>query len=143
MKFNKFFKGQLKRIAQNVYPSIEKRNRLQNRIDELKAEIDALDRFIAANEVTIKEATGYSVVDLIEREVVDTGKVDKKGKPIKQTKYNLKYPETIVPPVEIEHDGEHHLLDEEGEELPNLIEEIIDPTESKDFNFDDNHPNMI
>lgn len=133
MGFNKFFKGQLKRTAQNVYPSIEKKNRLQKKIDELRVEIENLDKFITANEVAIKEVTGYSVVDLVEREVVDTGKKDKDGKPIKQTKYNLKYPETVVPVKE------PSIPFEESEEQT----ETVDPTESEDFNFDGNNPNMI
>lgn len=141
MEFNKFFKGQLKRVAQNVYPTIEKKRRIEKKILEMQAEMEALDKFIEANEVAIKEVTGYSVVDLVTRRVEDTGKKDKDGRPIKVTKYELKYPETVVPPVEIEHDGEHHLMTEEGEELPLMTEDVFNPAES--VNFDGNNPNMI
>lgn len=141
MEFNKFFKGQLKRVAQNVYPTIEKKRRIEKKISEMQAEMEALDKFIEANEVAIKEVTGYSVVDLVTRRVEDTGKKDKDGRPIKVTKYELKYPETVVPPVEIEHDGEHHLMTEEGEELPLMTEDVFNPAES--VNFDGNNPNMI
>ncbi len=144
MKLNKYFKGQLKRAAQDVFPLIARRERLSNKLIELEEEVKEINEAIEKRQLTIREATGYSVEDLVERNIVDTGKLDKKtGKPIKVTKYELKYPETVVPPVEIEHDGEHHLMDDEGKELPNMIEEIIDPTESKDFNFDGNNPNMI
>lgn len=141
MEFNKFFKGQLKRVAQNVYPTIEKKRRIEKKILEMQAEMEALDKFIEDNEVAIKEVTGYSVVDLVTRRVEDTGKKDKNGRPIKVTKYELKYPETVVPPVEIEHDGEHHLMTEEGEELPLMTEDVFNPAES--VNFDGNNPNMI
>lgn len=144
MKLNKYFKGQLKRAAQDVFPLIARRERLSNKLIELEEEVKEINEAIEKRQLTIREATGYSVEDLVERNIVDTGKLDKKtGKPIKVTKYELKYPETVVPPVEIEHDGEHHLMNDEGKELPNMIEEIIDPTESKDFNFDGNNPNMI
>jgi hypothetical protein len=43
---------------------------------------------------------GYTTSELLDRQVVDTGKVDKDGRPIKVTNYVLKYPETIVPPTE-------------------------------------------
>ena len=143
MEFNKFTKAQIKRTAMNVWPMVSKRNKLQEKITEMQAEIDALQVSIDANEAAIKNLTGYSTEDLVVRTVTDTGKVDKKGQPIKITKYDLKYPETVVPPVEIEHDGEHHLMGEDGDELPNMIEDVLDPTESANFNFDYNNSNKI
>lgn len=143
MEFNKFTKAQIKRTAMNVWPMVSKRNKLEEKVQEMRQEIEALQLSIDANEAAIKNLTGYSTEDLVTRTVTDTGKVDKKGQPIKITKYELKYPETVVPPVEIEHEGEHHLMDDNGNELPNMIEELIDPTESEDFNFDNNNPNMI
>ena len=38
--------------------------------------------------------------DLVEKVIETTGAVDKNGKPVKVTKYVLKYPETVIPPVE-------------------------------------------
>jgi len=142
MKFNKYFKGQLKRAAQDVFPLVAKREKLNKKITELQAEVKEINDAIEKRQLTIREATGYSVEDLIERTVVDTGKLDKKtGKPIKVTKYDLKYPETVIPPVEIEHDDEQHLMDGEGNELPIMTEDVFDPTEN--VNFDGNNPNMI
>lgn len=142
MKFNKYFKGQLKRAAQDVFPLVAKREKLNKKITELQAEVKEINDAVEKRQLTIREATGYSVEDLIERTVVDTGKLDKKtGKPIKVTKYDLKYPETVVPPVEIEHDGEHHLMNDEGNELPIMTKDVFDPTEN--VNFDGNNPNMI
>jgi len=144
MKFNKYFKGQLKRAAQDVFPLVARREKLSSKLIELETEVKEINEAIEKRQLTIREATGYSVEDLIERNIVDTGKLDKKtGKPIKVTKYELKYPETVVPPVEIEHDGEHHLMDDEGNELPIMTEDVFNPTESKDFNYDANNPNMI
>ena len=138
MEFNKFTKAQIKRTAMNVWPMVSKRNKLQEKIEEMQKEINALQVSIDANETAIKNLTGYSTEDLIVRTVVDTGKVDKKGQPIKITKYDLKYPETVVPPVEVEHDGEHTLLNENGEEVL-MTEDVFNPDE----NVNSNNPNMI
>lgn len=143
MEFNKFTKAQIKRTAMNVWPMVSKRNKLEEKITEMQQEVAALQMSIDANEQAIKNLTGYSTEDLVVRTVTDTGKTDKKGQPIKITKYELKYPETVVPPVEIEHEGQHHLMSEDGDELPNMIEDILDPTENENFNFDNNNPNMI
>ena len=140
MEFNKFTKAQIKRTAMNVWPMVSKRNKLQEKMKEMQSEIDALQVSIEANETAIKNLTGYSTEDLVVRTVTDTGKVDKKGQPIKITKYDLKYPETVVPPVEIEHEGEHTLLDENGNEVL-MTEDVFNPAES--VNFDENNPNMI
>ena len=138
MEFNKFTKAQIKRTAMNVWPMVSKRNKLQEKIEEMQKEINALQVSIDANETAIKNLTGYSTEDLVVRTVVDTGKVDKKGQPIKITKYDLKYPETVVPPVEVEHDGEHTLLNENGEEVL-MTEDVFNPDE----NVNSNNPNMI
>lgn len=143
MEFNKFTKAQIKRTAMNVWPMVSKRNKLEEKITEMQQEVAALQMSIDANEQAIKNLTGYSTEDLVVRTVTDTGKTDKKGQPIKITKYELKYPETVVPPVEVEHEGQHHLMNENGDELPNMIEDILDPTENENFNFDNNNPNMI
>lgn len=138
MEFNKFTKAQIKRTALNVWPMVSKRNRLQEKIEEMQNEINALQVSIDANETAVKNLTGYLTEDLVVRTVVDTGKVDKKGRPIKVTKYDLKYPETVVPPVEVEHNGEHTLLDENGEEVL-MTEDVFNPDE----NVNSNNPNMI
>ena len=135
MEFNKFKKAAIKRTAQNVWPNVSKKQKLEKKVKEMQDEIEVLQQQIETDAASIKTMTGYSIEDLMERVVVDTGKLNEKGKPIKQTKWVFKYPETIVPPVEIEHDGEHTLMDNEGN--------VVDPTEDKDFNFDANNPNMI
>lgn len=141
MAINKFLKAQIKRTAMNVYPLVRRKKKLEETIVNAKAEMETIQAQIDANETAIKAATGYSTEDLVIRVVTPTGKFDKDGHEIKTTKWEFKYPETIIPPVEIEHDGEHHLVDEEGHELPIMTEDVFDPTES--VNFDGNNPNMI
>ena len=99
-KFDKFFVANLKRTAQMVSPAVREKKKLLKSIAEEQARIAELDAQISALDGHIKEATGgYGVEDLIIRNPVNTGKVDKDGKPIKVTKWELRYPETIVPPA--------------------------------------------
>ena len=99
-KFDKFFVANLKRTAQMVSPMVREKVKLladieekQNRVATLNAQIESLDSHI-------RQECGYGVEQLITRRVVDTGKVDKDGKPVKVTKWELNFPETIVPPQE-------------------------------------------
>lgn len=97
-KFSKFFVASLKRTAQNVYPLVRQRNKLQKQIEEAQEELNSINVQLEAYQTPIKEQTGgYTTDDLISREVIDTGKTDKNGKPVKQTVYKLIYPDTIVP----------------------------------------------
>lgn len=97
-KFSKFFVASLKRTAQNVYPLVRQRNKLNKQIEEAQEELNSINVQLEAYQAPIKEQTGgYTTDDLISREVIDTGKTDKSGKPVKQTVYKLIYPDTIVP----------------------------------------------
>ena len=97
-EFSKFFIASLKRTAQNASPLVRKKQKLQAEIAEREEELKSLQIQIDAHEAPIKEATdGYGTEDLIIRTVEVTDKLDKNGKPVKITKWNLKYPETIVP----------------------------------------------
>lgn len=97
-KFSKFFVASLKRTAQNVYPLVRQRNKLQKQIKEAQDELYSINAQLEAYQTPIKEQTGgYTTDDLISREVIDTGKTDKNGKPVKQTVFKLIYPDTVVP----------------------------------------------
>lgn len=99
-EFSKFFTASLKRTAQNVYPLVRRKHKLLDEIADRQAELESIEQQIAGYQIPIKEATGgFTTEDLVKREVVDTGKVDKDGRPIKQTVYSLKYPDTIVPEI--------------------------------------------
>ena len=97
-EFSKFFVASLKRTAQNVSPLVRRKQKLQAEIAEREEELKSIQVQLDTYEAPIKEATGgYGTEDLVVRTVEITDKVDKDGKPIKVTKWNLKYPETIVP----------------------------------------------
>lgn len=98
-KYDKFFVANLKRTAQMVGPMVREKQKLQAEVNAKNMRIASLDAQIESLDGHIRRETGYGVEDLIVREVVATGKFDKDGKPVKVTKWNLRYPETIVPPT--------------------------------------------
>ena len=97
--FSKIEIAVIKRTAQNVSQFVGKKEKLDAKIAELEAEKASLQPIIDSFQGPIKEMTGgYTTEDLIVREVVHTGKMDAKtGKEILQTRFVLKYPETVVP----------------------------------------------
>lgn len=100
-EFSKFFIASLKRTAQNVSPLVRRKQKLQAEIADREKELESIQKQLEIYEAPIKEVTGgYGTEDLIVRTVEVTDKTDKDGKPIKSTKWNLKYPDTIIPPVE-------------------------------------------
>lgn len=96
-QFDKFFVANLKRTAQMVSPMVRRKAKLQQEIAERMEEISTLDLQISSMDGHIQELTGFGVEDLVKRTVIDTGKKDKAGNPVKITKWELKYPETVIP----------------------------------------------
>lgn len=97
-EFTKFEIAVIKRTAQNVNPMVTKKTKIAEKIAELSEEYDKLTKMQEQYEASIRTMTGgYGTEDLVDKVIEDTGKVDKDGKPIKVTKYVLKYPETIIP----------------------------------------------
>lgn len=98
-KFSKIEIAVIKRTAQNVAQFVGKKEKLDAKIAELEAEKAALQPIIDSFQGPIKDMTGGDTTeDLVIREVVHTGKMDAKtGKEILQTRFVLKYPETVVP----------------------------------------------
>lgn len=131
-KFTKIEIAVIKRTAQNVAQFTTKKEKLDAKIAELEAEKAALQPTIDAFQGPIKEMTGgYTTEDLVRREVVKTGKFDNKtGKEILQTKYLLKYPETVIP---VEDDapmteaGNDYDKDKEAEAQQPVIDEDGNP----------------
>ena len=100
-KFSKIQIATIKKVAQLVSKDVVTKEKLQKKIAELQEEIAGTQVRIDGFQTPIKQITGgYTTEDLVEREVVHTGKLNDKGKEILQTKYNLKYPETIIPVAE-------------------------------------------
>ena len=113
-EFSKFFVASLKRTAQNVSPLVRRKQKLQAEIAEREEEMASIQKQLDTYEAPIKEATGgYGTEDLVIRTVEVPDKMDKDGKPVKVTKWNLKYPETIVPEEETEEVNDTEVPDTE------------------------------
>ena len=125
--FNKIEIAIIKRTAQNVQQYVNKKEKLNAEIEKIKtskqemidkyaasldeklavkiakiqAEINVFQPIIDSFQGPIKEMTGgYTTEDLITKEVVHTGKMDANtGKELLQTRFVLKYPDTVIPPV--------------------------------------------
>lgn len=97
-KFSKFEIATIKRTAQNVNPMVSRKAKIKEQINALQAEYEQLDTMQEQYEASIKTMTGgYRAEDLVEKVIETTGAVDKNGKPVKTTKFVLKYPETVIP----------------------------------------------
>lgn len=151
-EFSKFFIASLKRTAQNVSPLVRRKQKLNAEIAEREQELKSIQVQLDAYEAPIKEVTGgFGTEDLVVRTVEVTDKMDKDGNPVKITKWNLRYPETIVPVVEPEATGsEENEEADEGYSAGNPDSPIVPPTtEGKpgsDFDSDKenfNTPNQI
>lgn len=130
-EFSKFFIASLKRTAQNVSPLVRRKQKLQAEIADREEELESIQKQLDTYEAPIKEATGgYGTEDLVVRTVEVTDKLDKDGKPIKQTKWNLKYPETIVPVEE---------ASEVSAEAPTEVAEAADNDAPVDSSVVDNY----
>lgn len=97
-KFTKFEIAAMKRTAANVDQFVRRRNTLMTKKTEIDNELSIIEASIDAADAPTRAMTGgYGSEQLFNKEVTDTGKVDKNGTPIKTTKFVPKYPETIIP----------------------------------------------
>lgn len=132
-RFSKIEISSIKTIAKNVTPYVNKKNKVDEKIKEihekveemikkrvekkvakLEAEKAGYQAIIDSMNATVKHITGgYTTEDLVNREVVKTGKLDQNGKEILQTRYTLKYPETVVPPTTEDTFGSDFDVDQE------------------------------
>ncbi len=129
-ELSKFEIAAIKRTAQNVNAMVTKKTKLKEKIDTLQSEYDQIEEAQEQFEAPIRKMTGgYSTEDLVEKVIEDTGKLDKDGKPVKITKYALKYPDTIFPPTM---DNNNGIVDDTEKapevEVPAEDAVAIDPT---------------
>ena len=134
-KLNQMQLGIVKRIAQNVNGNFEKVAKLNEKIEALVEERDTLQTMIDEMEAPVVRMTGgYKSTDLYDKVIVPqfnedgTPKVNEKtGYQVKTTKYVLKYPDTILPPV-VEESVEETVEAASAEEVEETV--VTDPSES-------------
>lgn len=136
--FSKFQIASFKRIAQNINPLVREQQKLAKKIAELQEKFESNQRQIDAYEAPVREATGgFTTDDIVVRDVIEG--VDKNGKPIKTVAYRLRFPETIVPPVEEEVAANECLTFEETEtpveDVKLDVEEESQPIEIDPFDM--------
>lgn len=123
-EFSKFQIAQLKRTAQNVEQSVKRKNKLEKQIIELSQEYKQAKEEIDAWQAPIKAVFhGHTTEELVESVTTDTGKFDKNGKPIKVTKFVLKYPDTIIPPVVENAETDNTVEENTNENINNPFED--------------------
>lgn len=77
----------IKRIAMNVNPLVVKKQKAKAMIDKWTKEHDTLEASIKGYESGITAQLGVRTEQVVSKVVENTGKLDKNGKEIKQTKY--------------------------------------------------------
>lgn len=129
-ELSKFEIATIKRTAMNVNALVTKKTKLKEKIEALQEEYNKLEAAQEEFEAPIRRWTGgYGTEDLVEKVVEATDKLDKEGKPVKVTKYVLKYPNTILPPAMEEGEGTVDDTEKAPEvEVPAEEAVAIDPT---------------
>lgn len=103
--------AEFKRVARNVWKSASKSIELAAKIEAMQKEKDKYDQEVLLKEAYVINVTGHHVLDLMDRVVTTTPltnedgspKLDEKGRQVITTKtdFVLKYPDTVLPPVEV------------------------------------------
>lgn len=106
-EFTSIQKATVKRTRQNVDSYFEKLNKINTKIEELVKQGNELSNMIEMMEAPIIAMTGFRSIDLCAKE-----KDEKTG----QARFNLLYPETLVPVVEETEHIEETITDELYEE---------------------------
>lgn len=113
--FSKIEISVIKSTAKNVAPFVTKKAKvdeqiaatkekiqktLEEKLQKLEAEKAGYQSIIDSMNQAVKQITGgYTTEDLVTITKEGTGQMGDNGKEIMKTCYNLKYPETVVPPT--------------------------------------------
>ena len=90
-KFSKFEIAAIKRTAASVNKYVERKKKLLAQQDSINAEFESISTMLNTWEEPIKQITGgYTTEDLVTKHVITTDKSQ-------AIKFELKYPETVVP----------------------------------------------
>ena len=97
-KFTKMEVAAIKRTAANVNKFMMQKEKLAKKLAQINEEYKAIADSLEVWEAPIKRLTGgYTTEDLVNKIV--TTSTDKEGKQVTTVKYELRYPDTVVPPV--------------------------------------------
>ena len=97
-KFTKMEIAAIKRTAANVNKFMVQKEKLGKKLDQINEEYKAIADSLDVWEAPIKRLTGgYTTEDLVNKIV--TTSTDKEGKQVTTVKYELRYPDTVIPPA--------------------------------------------
>lgn len=111
MEMNKFAVSTIKNTAKNCIILQKKLSSIKSKMDALAEEYTSIQSTYMDFQLPIRKMTGavlqedgsykggFTTMDLVDVVREDSGKQDKLGKEIFVTRYNLKYPDTIIPPT--------------------------------------------
>lgn len=120
-KFSKFEIAAIKRTAASVNKYVERKKKLLAQQDSINAELESISTMLNTWEEPIKQMTGgYTTEDLVIKHVITTDKSQ-------AIKFELKYPETVVPS---ESQETHEVTDAEvpaDKQIPTDVEWVNDP----------------
>ena len=92
-------KGMIKNAAKAVYPAFEKLLKLEEKANELNAEIEKQKTFVDKMEAGIMALTGgYRSTELIKKEMITVGEGEKA---IRKANYTFYYGDTVIPVEDI------------------------------------------
>ena len=95
-KFSKFEIAAIKRTAASVNKYVERKKKLLAQQDSINAELESISTMLNTWEEPIKQMTGgYTTEDLVTKHVITTDKSQ-------AIKFELKYPETVVPCYDVD-----------------------------------------
>ena len=126
-KFSKFEIAAIKRTAASVNKYVERKKKLLAQQDSINAELESISAMLNTWEEPIKQITGgYTTEDLVTKHVITTDKSQ-------AIKFELKYPETVVPSKSqetCESQETHEVTDTEvpaDKQIPTDVEWVNDP----------------
>ena len=128
-KFSKFEIAAIKRTAASVNKYVERKKKLLAQQDSINAELESISTMLNTWEEPIKQMTGgYTTEDLVIKHVITTDKSQ-------AIKFELKYPETLVPCGDVDNVDDvnfenHEVTDTEvpaDKQIPTDVEWVNDP----------------
>ena len=130
----------VKRTAMNVAPIVAKKNKAKAMIDKWTEEYNIQEAALKGYESGLMAQLGLRTEQVVTKVVENTGKMDKNGKEIKQTKYvlndNVKYDSEKNEYVVTIADED----DMEGAPIENTVEEPVQKVEEAQEVQEDDQP---
>lgn len=107
-----------RRIRINIESELNKLHKAEEELKILQHKIEELHNSIDIQEYPVKKATGgYTSQDIFVKEWLVNDKVSVNGKTVRKAIYNLRYPDTIVPPA----DNDCGMKAPENQEATNVV----------------------